>query len=413
VRKLFIFLACLTGTAFAQAQSLKGIVRYADNRSPVVAASVFLANTSIGTVTKENGEFVISNFPDGRYDLVVSFVGYESFTLSVQSNHLPENIEVLLKPKVNELKEVILEPYLKDGWEKWGKFFMENFIGMSAAASDCELQNKGVIKFRLNKKENILTVTAGDRLEIENHFLGYHLKYDLVSFEYNMRTHLLLFQGYPFFQEMDTKRSGLKKKWLANREEAYYGSMMHFMRSLFRNKLVEQQFEVRRLIKVSNAERERVSKIHRTLLSGMMGSNVNVVVGEVYRGLNADTAAYYKKVMQNPESMNYLINRVLPGDSIAYAIDSTVAGLNFKDFLQITYKSKDAPFEYYRFTNQQYMKAPIVSEITRTSPDPVMIWANGTYYETTTIISSGYWGFSEKIAELLPIGYWPPPKKTK
>jgi hypothetical protein len=398
---------------FTDAQSLKGKVLYADTHGPVVAASVFLANTSIGTVTKENGEFVIGNFPDGRYDLVVSFVGYESFTLSVQSNRLPDNIEVFLKPKVNELKEVVLEPYLKDGWEKWGKFFMENFIGMSAAASDCELQNKEVVKFRLNKKDNILTVTATDRLEIENRFLGYHLKYDMVSFEYNMRTHLLLFQGYPFFQEIETRRSGLKKKWLAHREEAYYGSMMHFMRSLFRNKLIEQQFEVRRLIKVSDREKERVSKIHRTLLGGMMSTDGRIMIGDVYNGLNTDTAAYYKKIMQHPESMNYLVNRVLPGDSIAYAIDSTVAGFNFKDFLHIMYKSKEAPLEYYRSIGQQYIKAPIVSEITRTSPDPVMIWANGTYYETTTIISSGYWGFSEKIAELLPIGYWPPPKKTK
>jgi hypothetical protein len=394
-------------------QSVKGKVLYADTRKPVAAASVFLANTSMGTFTNENGEFTIAHFPEGRYDLVVSFVGYESFTISIQSNRLPEHIDVVLKPKVNELKEVIVERYEKDGWTKWGKFFLENFIGMSAGAADCDLLNKEVLKFRLNKKENILYVTADDRLEIENRFLGYHLKYDLVSFEFNMRTRVMIYQGYPLFQNIETDRSRLKKKWLANREEAYYGSMMHFMRSLYRNKLIEQEFEVRRLIKVSDAEKERVSKIYRAQLGTQISTGGSMVIGGINEGTDPDSAAYYKKVMQKPESMNMLINRILTGDSIAYAIDSTIAGFNFKDYLHIVYKPKITPPEYYRSLNQAYIRAPVSSEIKRTSTDPIMVWANGTYYEGTTMISMGYWAFSEKIAELLPMDYWPPPKKTK
>jgi hypothetical protein len=284
---------------------------------------------------------------------------------------------------------------------------------MSAGAQDCELQNKEVLKFRLNRKENILYVTADDRLDIENRFLGYHLKYDLVSFEFNMRTHVMVYQGYPLFKDIETKRNGLKKRWLANREDAYYGSMMHFMRSLYRNKLIEQEFEVRRLIKVSDAEKERVSKIYRAQMVTQMGMGGNIVIGNVNEDINPDSAAYYRKVMQKPESMNVLINRVLTGDSIAYAIDSTIAGFNFKDYLHIVYKPKIAPLEYYWSIHQAYIKAPISSEIRRTSTDPIMVWSNGTYHEGTTMVSSGYWGFAEKIAELLPIDYWPPPKKAK
>jgi hypothetical protein len=45
---------------------------------------------------------------------------------------------------------------------------------------------------------------------------------------------------------------------MSNRAEAYYGSMMHFMRSLYRNKLIEEKFEVRKLIKLSSEEQKRV-----------------------------------------------------------------------------------------------------------------------------------------------------------
>lgn len=410
MRNVFIFLLCFFSATISFAQSLKGKVLFADTRKPVVGASVFLANTSIGTVTRDNGEFVLPDFPAGSYDLVVSFIGYESYTVSLRSNQIPANLDIFLKPKVEELKEVILEPYDKDGWQKWGKFFIENFIGMSAGAEDCKLLNKEVLKFRMNRKENVLYVTADDRIEIENRFLGYRLTYDLVSFQYNMRTRLFLYQGYPLFKDIETKRSAQKKRWLAHREESYYGSMMHFMRSLYRNKLVEQEFDVKRIIKIPNAERERINNINRSKTQ-MQLSGGSVVIGDLYAGLHPDTATYYRRVMRMPETTDYLINKTLTGDSIAYAIDSTIAGFNFKDYLQVVYKPKMAPFEFYRSMNQAYIKAPITSDIKRTSEDPLMIWSNGTYYEGTTLITSGYWAFSEKIAELLPIDYWPTGKR--
>jgi hypothetical protein len=205
---LIFFHCCVTLCAQT---SLKGKVVTSDTHKPVVSANVFLSNTSIGTVTDENGEFSITHFPAGRYDLVVSYIGYESYVISVQSNKLPARLEISLKPKVNELKEVILEPYEKNGWEKWGTFFMENFIGMSAFAEDCKLLNKEVIKFRFSKKNNTLQAFADDRLVIENKELGYLLKYDLVSFDFDFNTRRFLYQGYPLFEEMEAKREGIRK----------------------------------------------------------------------------------------------------------------------------------------------------------------------------------------------------------
>lgn len=396
-------------TGFAQVE-LGGKVLSSDNKVPVASANVYISNSSVGTVTDEKGQFVIRNFPAGRYDLVVSCIGYETQVVTLSSAQLPPLLTILLKPKINELQEVIVEPYEKNGWEKWGSFFMENFIGTSAFSRDCKLLNKEVIKFRFSKKNNTLKAIANDRLVIENRALGYVLKYDMTRFEYDFGTRIFLYQGYPLFEEMETKRKGLQKRWAENREDAYYGSVMHFMRSLFRNKLVEQDFEVRKLIKLPDAEKKRVRALYRAQAVNAAINGTLMVDGQL-PGLRRDSAAYYRKVMNEPESMNVLINTILPGDSIAYALDSATVGLEFNDYLQVVYTKKKTPPEYQKMLPRGVTSILLTSELFRTSANPIMVLASGNYFEGTDLITSGYWAWSEKIANLLPNEYWPSSKK--
>jgi hypothetical protein len=410
-RKLLVIVVLLL-PGFSQAQiSLSGQVLDADNKQTIASANVYLSNSSVGTITNEKGQFIIQNFPSGRYELVISCIGYTTQVIMISSAQLPPSLTVLLKPNVKELQEVIVEPYEKNGWDKWGSFFMENFIGTIPFAKDCKLLNKELIKFRFSKKNNILQAFANDRLVIENKALGYTLKYDLISFDYDFNTRMFLYQGYPLFEEMETKREGVRKKWMVHREEAYYGSMLHFMRSLYRNKLSENHFEVRKLIKLSSDEKKRVKAAYLKARVPISMNTKNVIVtDDKSSGLDPDTLAYYRKVMQDPESLNILINQILPGDSIAYAMDSVVAGLAFSNYLQIVYTPKKTPPEYVQAMHK-LIEGPITSEIFRVSNAPIAVFANGSYFEGTNLISSGYWAWSEKIAALLPTDYWPRPLK--
>ncbi len=389
---------------------LNGSVLGADNKEPIASANVYLSNSSVGTITNEKGQFTISPFPSGRYDLVVSCIGYVTQVITISSTQLPPSLTVLLKPNVEELQEVIVEPYEKNGWEKWGSFFIEHFIGTSAYASQCKLLNKDVIKFRFNKKANTLKAMAYEQLVVENEALGYVLKYDLTRFDFNFTTRVFLYQGYPLFQEMETKRNGVQRRWEKKREDAYYGSMMHFMRSLFQNKLIEQHFEVRKLIKISDAEKNRVRSLYRSQVvnAAIEGHAININ-GE-QNGLRRDSAAYYRKVMNDPESMNVLINQVLPGDSIAFGVDSVTAGLEFPDYLQVVYTKKKTPPEYKSRLPRGVESILLTSEIFRTSNNIIKVLANGSYFEGTDLITSGYWAWSEKIGDMLPSDYWPPKK---
>jgi hypothetical protein len=414
MRIVFVLFVLLYSFQLSFAQpALRGKVIAGDTKQPIHLANVFLSNTSIGTVTNAEGVFVLDRFPQGRFDVVVSCIGYETYVTTIQYAQLPANIEVVLKPKVNVLQEVVVEPYEKNGWERYGNFFIENFIGTSALATDCKLKNPETIRFRYNKKENILRAFADEPIVLENKALGYILHYDLKVFEYNYNTRIFYFQGYPLFEDIQTDRKRLLNRWEKNRSEAYYGSMMHFMRSLFRNQLVENGFEVRKLIKVSEEEKKRVRSIYnsRTYING----SGNIVVNDSLLGNgNKDSADYYRKVMRQPEKMAVLINQILPGDSIAFAIDSFTAGLYFDDHLQVIYKYKQVPIEYVRMNSLSVQpKTPIMSEIFLPKKNAIAVLANGSYFEGIDLISSGYWGWWEKLATMLPFDYKPPRKSSE
>ncbi len=406
---LLVFLGCalIYASSFCQ-QALKGRVIASDTRKPVPFANVFLSNTAVGTVSSDSGQFTISSFPDGRFDLVVSCMGYETYTTTVQSTKLPPSLEITLTPKVNMLQEVIVEPYEKNGWEKWGTMFMENFIGTSENARDCKLLNPDVVQFRFSKKNNLLEVFANDILLIENRSLGYKLKYDLIKFQYDFSARMLRYQGYVLFEDIETERKGLIRRREDRRQQAYYGSMMHFMRSLYRNRLIQDGFEVRTLIKISDAEKKRVRTLYQQSMKTFSGGSIVVHGPADFSKVtdDKDSAEYYGKVMKNPDALSVLINTQLPGDSIAFAIDSVTAGFEFPNHLQVIYRFTKTPPEYRSYI-RNLSAQPLTSEITLPTGQGVLVLANGSFFEGTNLVSSGFWAWSEKIANMLPFDYWP------
>ncbi len=414
---LVTFLLC--GLLSSAQVSFKGKVISADTRQPIISANVYLSNTSVGTVTDAKGEFTLQRFPVGRYDLVVSFIGYETYRLEIRSDQLPNHLEIMLHPKANELQEVIVEAYDKNGWDKYGKIFTDNFIGTAAFAQDCKLTNPDAIHFRFDKNRNVIKATADEQLLIENHALGYILKYNLSRFEFNPDTKEFFFQGFPFFEEMQTDRRGLSKRWVENRQAAYYGSITHFMRSLYRNKLSENEFEIRKLVEVSAAERKRVETIYRNIPKGIRarqktlitGTGKEITVKDSTGAIPEDSISYYESVVKQSDKSLVLLNTLLNADSLAMAIDSFTVGLLFDGQIQVAYKPLRNPFEYQGYLPRNAYSAPVNSVIYIIRGKPVIVLANGSYFEGSEMMIQGYWAWWEKMCTKLPYEYWPPPKR--
>jgi hypothetical protein len=379
---------------------IHGTVTDAEKNNPIPYASIFLSNTSIGTKSDDKGNFEIT-IPNGRYDLVVSSVGYETFSQAINNNNLPDFLEVKMKVKAESMETIIIQPFEKDGWEKWGRFFLDNFIGTSGNSTNCEILNTDVIRFREDKKTKEISAYAMEPLIIENKALGYRVHYQLENFNYSFQTHYLLYTGYPFFEPMDGGISK-QKRWERRRKEAYEGSMMHFMRSVYRNSIASEGFEVRSLVKQRNTEKQRVKEIYARNVLSQRSNGKTVISNEIDK---SDSADYYRKVISQQDYFDIIGNELLPGDSIAYAMNTTTAGLAFNNYLLVIYKNKIAPIEY----RQQFPgnSTAMMSQIVLINKIPVEVQANGSYYNPADLMSLGYWAWSEKIAMLLPYDYEP------
>ncbi|HAI84632.1 MAG TPA: hypothetical protein DCL43_13285, partial [Chitinophagaceae bacterium] len=310
--------------------------------------------------------------------------------------------QVLLKPKPKELEAVTVAAFEKDGWNKWGRLFTELFIGVMPEASSVTIMNSDKIKFRYKKKEKLLEAIAFEPIIIKNNYLGYTLQYDLVTFEYTFSNKSLLVAGYPLFIPMEGNEAK-QRKWERHRKEAYEGSTMHFMRSIYRNKLAQDGFQIRVLQRFENTERTRVA-----LRTQSLYNNNDWVEQSTQKGTQAyDSAKYYTDILKQPKVNSVLSQQPITPDSIAYAIDSTTLGVFFNHYIEVRYNKKETTTYAQLEGHEPYPFRR--SNITLVKPDELVVLSSGMHFEGTNLLRDGYWAYSEKIAYMLPFDYWPKP----
>jgi carboxypeptidase-like protein len=390
---LIICLFAVCSFSFSQSSdAIKGRVTDNSNGAPIANCSVFINSSSRGTITDAKGEFVLKNIPQGKFDLVISSIGYETYVYTYPGNQQLAGLKITLKPKAADLSAVTVFPFVKHGWQVWGKTFIENFIGATANASDCTLKNYKALHFRFSKKQNRLTVSSDEPLIIENKALGYTIRYQLEEFYCDFNTHITLYLGYPLFQEMSATRKK-QARWEQERKKAYYGSITHFMKCLYNGELAKNGFQIIRTIKAVNLEKQRVKELYKT----------NVPVADTFQvqqngdlkrinakvSFPADSVAYYSSVLSQTDSFDkYLL---MTTDSLISIIDNGTKSLFFTGKLHIIFKDAQGQYDQ--------------SEISLVTPMPVGIDKNGNRYPPQEMLTTGYWGVYEKVANELPTDY--------
>ncbi len=389
----FLFFVFIVVTTVAQpVNNITGKVINEKTREAIPNASIFITNTSKGTVSNNKGEFELMNVPEGTYDLVVSCIGYETFVYSYQRSQLPLRLEINMSTKTEELQNVVVEPYEKDGWEKWGTFFIENFIGRSANAKRCSIKNFKTLRFRNSKKKNLLTVTATEPLIIENNALGYKIQYQLEGFTFDFGQNILQFEGFTLFNELNKR--GPKKGQMTNRIKAYDGSVTHFMASLYSNQLKEEGFEVKRLVKKPNLEKARIKRIY-----------ANLSVSAAMKNTNSDTSGYYERILRQPDDIEIYAQAFLTADSLVTVRNDASKQLYFDNYLDVFYKKEKEEDEYLQWIHEKRKPFFQHSVVFLNNHRAVAIDANGNYAMPLDFMSYGYWSWSEKIATMLPLDY--------
>lgn len=345
---ILCFFSCLVQAQF----DISGVILDSATREPLSKASVFCQNTTLGTITNKEGEFHLS-LKSGGYDLVFSYTGYQTQTVRVSEQN---KLEILLVKRDNSMEEVVLKSSFEvaDGWQKYGDFFMENFIGSTPNARNCVLNNPEVLKFLFYKKTNRLKVLATDALQISNRALGYELRYQLDSFVYYYNNSINTYRGYCLFMEMEGSDS-LKKQWAKARVDTYHGSRLHFMHSYYDSTLIEDGFVLSLLDSTNDKKFNKIKDPYDT--------------------------TYYL----GPDSTNQI-------------------EIWYPRKISVMYTKKSPEPEYLKKMNLPKSVPYATSYID--IKDAIVITENGYYYDQKDWINQGYWSW-KNLADLLPYDYMP------
>ena len=101
-----LFTICMI-QGYGQGGNIKGTVNIAESTLHLPGLTVHLKNTNIGTLTDGRGQFELNEVPEGKYQLIVSGIGYTTQEVSVKVEN--NGIQVLnfeLQEDIAQLPEV-------------------------------------------------------------------------------------------------------------------------------------------------------------------------------------------------------------------------------------------------------------------------------------------------------------------
>ena len=366
IKVFIIYFACLLLFQFSYAQSnaQKGLLLDKLTNQPIAGASVFINASGIGTITASDGTFDLSKFIEAQFGhpvLTIAAMGYKTTTYNLTNSK--DALVIYLIPLVRELQTVTVKAAEKNGWEKYGKDFIESFLSYSDFSKLCTIENHEVLKFYYDRKNNVLDVVARKPLIIQNKALGYKITYWLESFEHNFNTRILSYSGLTYYEDLirPNKRKAQAAKWLSNRATAYQGSVMHFVRSVHEGTLASSGFIVRRLDKVEGNRKGRYN---------------NVVDPKILVESDFSDTIENQKIIQFSKYLYVLYD---------------------KELEELPYLIKLEPFK-------KPIPAPQTSIVQLVGTDAVKIFANGHLEPAISFFLEGYWSY-EKLDKLLPLDY--------
>lgn len=239
---LVLFLGCITSPLFCQI-TIQGTVTQAESGQPISNVNVYLAGTTYGQSTDQQGKYQFSFSSRGQYNLVFSFVGYEKQVYQLElaySTTITQN--VTMKPQVEELAEVEVKAS-NEQWQERYEMFFDQFIGKTKYALETTIENPWVLNFV--EQDNRLIANTHKPIIIKNRALGYNIYIELVMFEWpENRDEGGGYKIYSRFEPLESQNQEQRHRWERNRLENYLGSFTHFLKCLYYDNLHENNFNV-------------------------------------------------------------------------------------------------------------------------------------------------------------------------
>lgn len=276
-KNIFLFITLLFSFFYARAQetfSISGIVK--DSKETLPAATIFLDGSEKKTYSNDKGEFRLGGLSPGTYELTVHFVGYKTSRQNVQIKDKSITVDIKMVAAENSLKEVVITNSISRN--KYLQLFLKAFLGDTENGKACYIVNPEILKF----SEQMIYVTAKskDFLEIENRNLGYKIRYLLRDFRINRATLIASYTGECIFEGLKGSAEEVKV-WNENRRMAYYGSLLHYLRSLYTNTADKEGFF---FYTIKNAKQETQQIDTRPLIAQAITTHTDSTFADVQFG---------------------------------------------------------------------------------------------------------------------------------
>jgi hypothetical protein len=412
---LLLLLGGLSGQGKVYGQgntgTVTGTIIDAQTKQPLGFATVFIAQTTFGTNAAENGTYQLTNLPAGSHELVVSFLGYETLSHPFQlqaGQQLSFRFELV--PRANALQEVVVR--VDPNWRANYEQFVKNFIGQTPNAAKTTITNTDVLLFHFDAQDRVLTAEASEPLVIENAALGYRLHYSLEEFKADFKNGQIFHAGYPRYEAMKPRSKAQQKRWEQARLKAFNGSLMHFARALYHRNLEAEGFNVRRLQRLPNPSRPPEDEIQAGLKRARTQFKGTIVLKSSADGAPEDSLLYWSRMARLDKIVAYLYKDPIPYDQLIAQEPEAGNGLRlqFSDYLNVVYTKEKEDLRFIAQNAFGKARAPgFQTSLITLTQTATFIEPSGMILNPYSHVVEGYWGW-EKMADMLPLDYTPPPK---
>lgn len=376
--------------SFAQNGVVTGTVTNIESKKPLAGASVFLSNSSVGSATNDGGKFTLYSVRPGQYTLVVTVIGYEGYSKTILVGPEPIKLKIELAQKPLMLREVVISS--NADWKKNFEAFKKEFIGTDENAKSCVVLNPHILNITYNPTKQILHADGDRFLVVENKALGYRVKFLLNDFKIDKISNVISREGQQLFEDLPGSEAQ-KKKWHLKREDAYYGSAMHFYRSLYTDRLLQEGFTIYRFTRYLNPQRppdEIIRKKVRIFNELRRSDSV-----KWYIDLANMSKYYHENLMKPPlNTWEVLTATGQPG----------LYSMHFLNFLYIVYTKKTDDVYNKDLFRPMDMPNYEVSVATATGPY-ILFDKNGVVVDNAPLYE-GTWSRS-RLSDMLPVDYVP------
>ncbi len=189
--------------------------------APIPGASVFLAETMVGSLTDTEGFFRLALPGPDNFRLVVSQTGYVTFIGDIEPDWVKREINVALQKRESDKTDVNkkLKPRKTDVNLFWSKI-----LGTKPDKNKIFVTNPSTVNFYYHPETKILQAYGSKPLSVFNLETGYLIKFVLDRFSHDYNTDTASWDAQFMFDEIDTKNFQQKNTWLRNRELAFKAS---------------------------------------------------------------------------------------------------------------------------------------------------------------------------------------------